>query len=911
MALDEKYDQDFVTQLMAEIAFIVPFYLSDNNVFSILSKYFKLEIDVIKDIVKKFIKFGILRYVGNSIRFNPDVVGDIYFADYCSKIYDDDRFEEMISRWYPYESENIFSNIEFSSMYYKSEVIERLLGNIVHIWIFNINESSIYKKQFNLKLASNMVSIIPHHIVNLVAAYLDNNKRNLASYDSSQELLFFRSLTSDDFGPIIIKLLHISQVRKSVINLIFEMLSSCIEGTYHTYKPEELIKYSVSPLIHNYEDIMTILDILDEPKSKNQERWLSFVTSAVGEILSGAHDHTETYGDRISIGRKYLNKNDEILAIREKGIDLVIGLLESDEIDQIIAGINIVRSIGITYGDLSAEAKIPLGSVILAEREKLVSVLSSIARTTSEYVIISKIENLFLEWWLKNVRGTSEVEHHLVQIKRSAEYLIFKYYVSSDYAVEDFSVLQREIPAEDQWGWFVRNFMNRRRDWSKINLDPLINHLINKYTDEHQTVNYLNELYRQISYQNENRLTPPIIENWITKEIELFSSIRANNDLWKEVPVTFKEKIDYVICVDDSNFILLKRTEILESLPCATIIEVQTYLNMLIGSDIEKDKITEYLKELIINGSSDVIEIVTRYLTNFMIKFNDCDMQLDLISFVCDENKMHYNIIRNIYIMIVNLERREIQVTKNSFDIFKNNMVNYLKLYPNIDWSAQTILDYVITDISEIIDFLISRLSKPLEESNVRIIGGYQAIPFEGLDFLKNKILFYEDFELLFDAIFDFHHNEKFVDEYSLTALLKDVSNKTREGTENTFIISYFNNKIESLDFQKVVAVLNFIDFNEKNVPLFIYALDKCVEFDQSEYLGLILGNLSRVKGGFSSMPGEPPKVYVDILNALTKMSELSKPGLVKSMIDKSILSVKKTIKFHVDWDLEFKNRRR
>jgi len=911
LSLDKKYDSDFITKLLVEIAFIVPFYLSDNKITSTLSEYLKIKVDIFIEIIKKYIEIGILRYVGNSIRFNPDIVGDLYFADYCSKIDEAEKFEKMMIRWYAHKPENMFSNIELSSRYYNSEVIKNILEKVVFLWIGNVNDQSIYVKQFQLKLAYNLAFIIPESVLNLIASYLDINKKSMSSSKLNQREYFFKNLTTDDFGPIIIKLLHIPQLRKSVINLILKMSNSCIEGTYDNYKPMSLIKYSVSPLSHNYKTIMTTLNLFDDPLLKKHEYGLHFIASAVNEILAGRHEYISSSGMKISFGHRYLNKTDEIVKIREKGYRIILGLLESEEIAQIIAGIKIIGNIGITVGDLSIEEQLPLGQIIFDERNKSVKVLGQMLLSTSDYRISSKIETMFLEWWSKNIRGTNDAAQYLSKFDRPEEYLIYKYYTSPDFTIEDFDEMQENAPLENRWRWFIDSFMNRHRDREGIDFDPLVNYLQQTYNDENSIASYLQTLEKLITYEREIQYNPPIIDKWIASEIELFTSIRNDLTIWRTIPDIFKEKIDYVISTKDNNFISIKRREILESLSSIPIDVVITYLNMVIDSDMSKEMMHKHLVELIDIGSSTIIELTTRYMTLIMLKYNDGELIFDIISYIFDNDKMQYSMINNIALTLNNLKSKRLKINDEKLGQFNVKMINYLKNMPNLDWYSQEILEFSLSNVNEVLDFLTYRLSKPIAVSEESVFDDYRAIPFEGFSFIQKKVDSYEKFEFLVDGLLNVHHNVKYIHSHDFMSLLKDISNKIHDDTQKTYIVEYFNRKFEKNNLIDAVEVLNYIDFTENNVPLFLSALNKCEELDQIPYLESILSNIIHVKEGFSTRSGEPPKVYVDIKNNLMKMKELAEPGLVKSMIGESIKSVEKTIQFHLNLDDEIINRRR
>ena len=577
-ALETSIIKDFVLNL----SLIVPFSQKDEKILQILSVLCSQSVEKTNKALDVLTKVGILRVVGNSIRFNPDMKGDLYLAHSLKEIAEVCILTTLIDKWIFAATEKVFINISAASKYENTSILKEYCSRLLNDWIKNAdNESGYYRKE-KLSLLEKIVHIVPDEALDLMYTYLDTPLPQIPKED----IPWLNDLhpTTDDYGPIIIRLLSNRYSRENILELISEINDNVEYGTYDNYKPNQLISISISPAENNLVLINSTLDILQNWVVNSDKSIIENISTALSELLSGVH-HISNYAfGKASWGTLTLKANPELIHTRSKALTIVKMMINQHNVNLRLSAIEIISNIGRTHS--KPENELPLANEISKERKEMIHELGNHISRDEDFRVLNKIENLFLKWWIQGKNGADGVSDLLKNIHQTTEYIVFKYFHSIDYVVEDFSLLESEAPKEQRWKWFIDNYMHKSLEFKSEDFKHLAISLNNKYSTDRQMIKYLDELHQIVEVNSVGSL---IIDCWVSTNPDIFLSIRNDKSLWELVSSEFQNIIDFVIANKNEEFIQELYDEIFSNLPDVDIEKINTFLRV-IGSNIaDKD----------------------------------------------------------------------------------------------------------------------------------------------------------------------------------------------------------------------------------------------------------------------------------------------------------------------------------
>jgi len=124
----------------------------------------------------------------------------------------------------------------------------------------------------------------------------------------------------------------------------------------------------------------------------------------------------------------------------------------------------------------------------------------------------------------------------------------------------------------------------------------------------------------------------------------------------------------------------------------------------------------------------------------------------------------------------------------------------------------------------------------------------------------------------------------------------------------NEYMQKYTAEQISAGNIEKMTLMLNFLELNEDNIPLFVKVGNIATLSDKYKEIKKIID----FKTSFNSYSGEAgvvPQVFKNKLEMLEKMSKESEAGKFRNLIISLIDERKKGIKEHKNLTEEFKHR--
>lgn len=878
-----------IEKLLLNLSCIVPLSNQDMDFMKKLAERVDIKIEKLNECLDLLQQAGVLRLIGYYIRFDPDMIGDLFLAWELEK--NGNKLNNLMTSWFDIAKEQLIINIESAARRANIPYFREMLSEMVNKWTSEAVDTPVNVRKERLRIIQHIALRIPEESFDLLSAYLET--KDPPASDPIIMAFGARILTTDDYGPIFEELLRVSQLRSKILEFIIKLEKSGREGTYYNYKPESLVKYSVSPLHNNIQQILDTLDIMAKWIENPEKLTTELIVSALSEVLAGSHEYKEFGPVTITIGEKILEDDKRIRKIRNKALSILESMIMHQSPHVKIAGIQIAEKIGTTWSRMIPRDDVPLSDRMAEERAKVVEYIGSIIAPEMDFDILSKIEDLFLSWWIWQVSGTDNVKGYLRDFPRSLEYIVFRYFVSPERAIENFYAIEADAPEYDRFSWFNEKFTKPiRSDYTGFK--PLAGNLNQRYKTKESLIELLKSLDRKISTHS-TWYHPPIISCWVSLNQDLFKSIRNQNDLWETTPERFKNEIDSALAEFDETHIYKMANEIFTNIANVSIAKVDNFLRWISKHHIDKSDLDLYLSKLIENGNVEIRNLIVFYLNHIFKHIDDISFIIKHLKLaVSKEDTFTNGMIHNLSSILYSLNERLDTIRDKSLNELKKQILDKLRDIAIINY-ADMIIDLACNDVDSVIDFIDYRLQKYLKNiSNDKdgpSIKGYKAIPYNGIDCIKDKIKNFADYKKFMEKMINWYEEYKSLREFDLKYLMKPLA--------QSYLKEYIEDQVQCNNIKKAIIASCFLELSEENISTIVRVSEKGIELGLDTEVRRMLNPFPT--GVYSSNIGEPAPALVDRKNLFEKMVQIAKNPIVRSLLKNRI----KIIENDIEQDLK------
>ncbi len=291
-------------ELLLHLSLITPLNATDRQTCAKLA--FKLGIDEQRtmSVLEKLSRGGVLHSIGSILRFIPDMIGDIYLLETMQSLSKDTRKQAFLY-WLDTHSKNIFCNLGATLSYGDKDCLVPIVTDVVSGWINNAAKYNSYDKRRVLEHLENVCNFIPDKALDMLYVFLNDP-----------------DLSTDAFGPTIVRLIHSECNREEIVKIIEGLRYRVKQGTYDNYKPNTLAEEAVTPLRNDIEKhIMPILTVIKNSLN-DANPIIHFAKSALQEVLASSHEWRHSTYKSVEFGSRYLKVTEEVLGMRKKAIEI-------------------------------------------------------------------------------------------------------------------------------------------------------------------------------------------------------------------------------------------------------------------------------------------------------------------------------------------------------------------------------------------------------------------------------------------------------------------------------------------------------------------------------------------------------------------------------------------------------------
>jgi hypothetical protein len=906
--LEGIIDSAMLDEFLTNLASVVPFSKDDRTILNVLREQTKSE--MLMEAIDTFRKVGILRLVGNSVRFNPDMMGDLYLAYRLEDLADLQKLEQLIERWLAISAEKLFINLEAALRYTNRTHIKTILSKILSSWVVDAERTPGDVRIERLNLIENMARIIPKECLDLMYAYLDSeappsNNVYLKAWGGCR-----LQANSDHYGPVLVKMQRIPEVRKELTEIIEQLETKKLMGTYSNYKPGSLIEALLSPLHNSWKLISATLGILQQWVEQPTNVRITLASAGLSGVLGASHERT-TYGfGSVTWQEICIVPSAEANAIRDTALNVLKSMLRHPSLEVKLAAVDVAQQIGRSIMGHVVETDVPLATKVSRERKEIVKELSNLVFPEADFSLLSAIEDAFLKWWAQQKGGADEVEGHLSKFPRSPEYLVFRCFVAPEYVVKDFDSLKAQAPEKGRWSWFMDHVYkhNDLLTHQPESFRDLAEPLNNKFKTRDAVAKYLEKLEEQIS-PYDPWAHPLIIACWVKMNVPLFLSVWKGAALWSRVPQRFQREIELSLSDFNQEIISEKTHSVLSRLPNVTLYEVSTLLQLIERRSLSEVTIDSCLSEVLDKGTSEIQAMVVHDLYFVFKKTQNLLLTVKLLSLaVSKETILDKKMASSLGFVICSLRNQLGELGGEPIDDLRRKLAEKVKDISHIDWDSERLMDFALDDLFSFIDLIEYRLrrSREIREKGT-IKEGYQAIPYGGIECIKKQIKSFSDFEKLIQKVAAWGDEDAFAKDFDLKYLISPLTSLRDTSSGKLYLQSYIEKQLEEDRLETALATSWFLPLSEETVDLFVSVGETAIAKGFVRETDVLFYNKS-LPNSWSSTPGEPPPIFIERKNLFEKMYQTAKPGKLKMLFFSCIETIDRKINDLAKQDEEFLN---
>lgn len=950
-AVNGEIGQADLIKLIRELALIVPFSESDGKAIQIISEELEINHNKLSEIINSLEKGEILRRVGSSLRFNPDMKGDIFLSMEIDSVNGEKIAEEGLKQWMPYCPDKIVANIADASRHNDTDNVKKVVCRFIQSFVDKAEEDDKYRASRNLNLISRLVYLCPDKAADLVSIYLDK----------------IPEISRDDIGKIIQHFFYIYNFHKQSVNFIRCIAQKKLTGMYNNYEAKSLVKDFVSPID---KDLLLAINAIDELYELVENEDCSLLDAELAcygasEALAGTHEYRETYGITMTYGRKILRYDVHKASIdqyRNKAMLIAEKLLFHKNKELAVFGIDIIENIG-EEGDPESL----LSARILEDKKNSLILIEKFLKETDNFRAISKTQDILIRIWANNnfyPSCSESAEKILKEYNNSPEYILFRYFNARDLIIKSFEEIVKNAPSSDRWPWLVHNHF-RRFDVKQDELDAVLHTLSEKYETAEEILKFLKKIDTE-SEESSKHLYVPVVETWgkfngeklleifdspdyskispeskcprfflarycvaflyfikdkiyscikkylivlLNKKVNIhlliriikISGLTLVNDN-KQIPFRYYKGFVAVKCKSDPDFLNKYVIDIISNEDkIKDFGKIEVFLSLVTQSNLDVNEYIEYVTE-ILKSTTPAIKSLILHRSYFIFneKYKeDRDKVIDvLLASLQDDVNEH--VLDMFAFLFSHLSEWNVRLSKDSALAIK--LLDIIRDIPQIDYNSDELLKYIYKDdlagFLDFVEYRLNKLKKQWEtESGAEHI---DPIPYDGFTLLGELVVTYENFKILMEKMFEWDSQN------TIFSFDKEhILNARRSGAilKSNYLIDYINEKSDSKnkdDMLRAISALECLDFGSESWEVFLKVLNASLE------LGLLKNAKEAfihqvVTGSYSSTIGQAPSALVSKKDCLVSMQQACTPGEVRNLIEDLLLSVNRDIQRHID----------
>lgn len=378
---------------------------------------------------------GILRPVGNTLRFRSDVEGDVVLGYLLRKPWARANVHSLLSKE-PNRMMARVRNLAAAGAGHPAEILRHLCLE----WSRRFDTISPYER-------ANVAALLPHCVPACHTEVVLLTEQLAKTHD----------ISTDELGPIV---LAISRHRGPA-----EGLASARQLDYQAAKKGSYANYTIEKLGAGIVDLRNTRPDGVSAVCGLIEGWISqahvaedacalapLIQSSVAPMLQMTVQFEEAEGDKITFGEQPLLPTPQVLEMRSRALSVVQTLLQHPLERLRLAGAHLVDELVHGGGVMTTpEALLP---TLEREIEHLAPTMTSILTSVADHEVHHLIEKALFFVWASQGPGNALAGALLQNSNSSPTYKAYTFVSEPWEWVDDLQTILARAPARDRWKWW-------------------------------------------------------------------------------------------------------------------------------------------------------------------------------------------------------------------------------------------------------------------------------------------------------------------------------------------------------------------------------------------------------------------------------------------------------------------------
>lgn len=896
MALSDLLNPQQIKSLIIELSLIVPLHRNNQKAKDIIASVLNVGPGQLDMCLRRLEDRKLFRRVGNSLRFRVDMLGDVCLWSRVTASDAEQFVRESLQRWLTIEPQKALTNLAAASQGDEAGAVRKIVQELIWKWSAEARSLSPYERSARIKLLEHTIYLVPDQILDLISVYAALTRESkTGSTDRPVPDM-------DDYGPRLVGIGRLPGYAVKVAPVVLALTRRNLPSFYDTYKPKRLFSSIVSPLSHDKEDIKCVVGYLyDQCKTPDADSHVveAFVACAT-ELLSASHEYTDSYEDTFTIGHRVIRAVPAVIEYREFVLERLLKLLHHPNTEHRIAIIEALEEHGRNWSPVVRE--IPLREQINKERTGILEELGQLLDQETDIAVLSAIETRLLNWWAMELAGEDYIARLLENLdsKRTPLYTAFRYFIASDYAIDNFKALKGNAPTGNRWSWWVEQEM-RHRDL--VALEPLATTILRTCPTPEKIAEFLDQLEALIE-PHMPWANPPLIESIDQLKPDVCAEIRGNPDLWTRVPERFKTPIDRLLSQRSVDHVTAVANEVLAKQAAVTSLDASRLCISLMGSSVPVEQKSAWLHAITDIGSEEVLSEVA-YRCSWVLADSPGHLVALLVKLI---QRASDQAIRNIAFAVHRVTQKGIPAQAPTREL-KEAIKERFLLKKKLDYHDRELLEFAFEgDLHGSLEWVKKRFKKE-ESDSIRM--DFDAVPYHGFKFLEKLVRSANDFESVLRAAYELEQTEAAL-RFSVDYLLEPVLSKSLDGSKPYLIVSceklIADNEYRVIH-QELWWRLSRITADDTTASLFSRAIQLADTHGLLEDISDVIWDRLTVHSWSGSLREVPPQ-FINALEFVRRLKNEFQPGQARLLIEKIEQSLVKEIEGIQQEHEEFLNDR-
>lgn len=479
----------------------------------------------------------VLRRMSGTLRFAPDMFGDLIFA----KAIEDQAFRRLIiEHFLSSNATGLATSLAAAKALGGTETSGQIAVQIVNEWLHEEPIREWWNGRQRFSDLAQIAILAPTQALSLARKHVEvaGGLHDPRDDESRRRLLG----ALGNINNVLLVLGRNGLLREEILDLLREV--AFVLELEDRKKVSEIVERLFRPLHNPIEKVTEDLRRIALSVCRVHDETLDWLAvSTCSEILQATHE--DNFGDSrtFTLRSRGLPDHPQVRSVRATALSAVEALLTRGNY---AAAIKIASEIAGTSGPLPTASTdtFPLAQVFENERDQVLQWISRFNLESWRKSDLHELEDLCIRWWARQ-SGGELAKDLLSRIPTTPEYRLFRR-LATQLVVEDYAHVFANAPQDRRWNWLFDGYYHVGTDRPADDL-PAQQSVAQSLSELYVTANALSDFLRQIS-DDLHRVTPTAygdttLERWVALTPQLFSDA-TDTPGWQHVSDALRARID-------------------------------------------------------------------------------------------------------------------------------------------------------------------------------------------------------------------------------------------------------------------------------------------------------------------------------------------------------------------------------